>query len=273
MATIFRDLLRRRYGGSNEGVQRPSNSTLNSLLGHRSVRRYLPTLVPDGTLEILVAAAQSAATSSNLQSWSVVTVNDLAHRQRFAQIAGGQKHIIEAPLFLVWVADLSRARRQAQRQGAELAALDHIESLLFSCVDAALAAQNAVVALESMGLSSVYIGALRNDISAVSGLLQLPANSFPVFGLCIGYADPAEAVSIKPRLPQAAVLHRETYSTDEEDRLVDEYSLRLQDYYHQQDMPMLSWPQLLLKRLQHVVTLGGRVTVAKRLRERGFSLD
>lgn len=144
------------------------NPIIDNLLVHRCVRRYQPTPVPEGTLELLVAAAQSAATSSNLQSWSVIAVHDPARRQRFAEIAGGQSHIVQVPLFLVWVADLSRAKRQAERDGEVLEALDYLESLLFSSIDATLAAQKAVVALESLGLSSVYIGALRNDIAAVS---------------------------------------------------------------------------------------------------------
>ncbi|WP_235867944.1 NADPH-dependent oxidoreductase [Pseudomonas ogarae] len=273
MAAIPNESLRRRYGDAIEKPLAPSNAIVEALLAHRSVRHYLQTPVPPGILETIIAAAQSAATSSNLQSWTVINVESPQRRQRFAEIAGGQQHIVEAPLFLVWVADLSRAKRQAQRHGAELAATHYLESLLFSSIDVALAAQNAVVASEALGLSSVYIGALRNDIAAVAEELQLPQNSFPVFGLCVGYADPAKETEIKPRLPQAAVLHHEVYSTANEEVLVDEYSARLQAYYRDQQLPILSWPELVLKRLQHVVTLGGRVKVAALLRKQGFSLD
>ncbi|OPG72419.1 hypothetical protein B1219_18190 [Pseudomonas ogarae] len=273
VAAIPNESLRRRYGDAIEKPLAPSNAIVEALLAHRSVRHYLQTPVPPGILETIIAAAQSAATSSNLQSWTVINVESPQRRQRFAEIAGGQQHIVEAPLFLVWVADLSRAKRQAQRHGAELAATHYLESLLFSSIDVALAAQNAVVASEALGLSSVYIGALRNDIAAVAEELQLPQNSFPVFGLCVGYADPAKETEIKPRLPQAAVLHHEVYSTANEEVLVDEYSARLQAYYRDQQLPILSWPELVLKRLQHVVTLGGRVKVAALLRKQGFSLD
>ncbi len=273
MTAIPSESLWRRYGDATEKTLSPSNAIVESLLAHRSVRHYLPTRVPPGTLEAIVAAAQSAATSSNLQSLSVINVESPQRRRRFAEIAGGQQHIVEAPLFLVWVADLSRAKRQAQRHGAELAAIDYLESLLFSSIDVAMAAQNAVVALEALGLSSVYIGALRNDIAAVSDELQLPQNSFPVFGLCVGYEDPANRTEIKPRLPQATVVHHEVYSTANEDVLVDEYSVRLQAFYREQKLPILSWPELVLKRLQHAATLGGRANLAGQLRERGFSLD
>ena len=58
------------------GTQPPAqwNAVLETMLAHRSVRGFLPDALPDGTLELLVAAAQSASTSSNLQVWSVVAV-------------------------------------------------------------------------------------------------------------------------------------------------------------------------------------------------------
>ena len=62
---------------------------------------------------------------------------------------------------------------------------------MVACIDAALAAQNAVVAAESLGLRTVYIGAMRNDPAQVHELLGLPQKAFVVFGLCVGYADPA----------------------------------------------------------------------------------
>ena len=61
-------------------------------------------------------------------------------------------------------------------------------------IDAALAAQNAVVAAQSLGLRTVYIGAMRNDPVRVAELLGLPPRAFVVFGLCVGYADPESAL-------------------------------------------------------------------------------
>ena len=70
-----------------------------------------------GTLEMLVAAAQSASTSSNLQAWSLVAVEDSARKARLAELVGNQAHVRAAPLFLVWLADLARLER-SPRPGA-----------------------------------------------------------------------------------------------------------------------------------------------------------
>src|SRR6187402_2389639 len=74
-------------------VPLPWNEALDTLLAHRSVRAYLPDAVPDGTIELIVAAAQSAASSSNLQPWSVIAVEDPGRKARLAALAGDQKHI------------------------------------------------------------------------------------------------------------------------------------------------------------------------------------
>lgn len=81
--------------------------------------------------------------------------------------------------------------------------LPYLESLLLGKIDAALAAQNAVVALESLGLGSVYIGGIRNYIEGVANELGLPPQVYPVFGLCVGYPSPDRPVKVKPRLVNA----------------------------------------------------------------------
>ena len=53
----------------------------------------------------------------------------------------------------------------AVEEGTPLAGMPYLETFLVAAIDAALAAQNAVVAAESLGLSTVYIGALRTTSS------------------------------------------------------------------------------------------------------------
>ena len=68
------DLIRERYGSNAFNPEHLWDETLATLLSHRSVRAYLPDALPSQTLETLIAAAQAAATSSNLQTWSVVAI-------------------------------------------------------------------------------------------------------------------------------------------------------------------------------------------------------
>src|SRR6187399_2858797 len=131
-----------RYGGEALSLDVRSE-VLDLLLAHRSVRKFAPGDVTDDHLQAMVAAAQSAPTSSNLQPWSVVVVRDPERKARLATYAAGQRFVEEAPVLLVWVADLSRARRLAAREGTVVDAVDYLETTIIGFVDTALAAQNA----------------------------------------------------------------------------------------------------------------------------------
>lgn len=262
-------LLYDRYRQEASTSDLPWNNVLSTLLSHRSVRRYRDTPLPAGTLETLIAAAQSASTSSNLQPWSVVAVEDPARKARLAELSGGQKHIIEAPLFLVWLADLSRIRRIAERQDSDPAGVEALEHLLLAVADTSLAAQNAFIALESLDLGGVYIGGIRNHPEQVAAELNLPPHVLAVVGLCVGWPDPETATGVKPRLPQEAVLHRETYQPETETAAIAAYDTRLRGFQQEQGMPLIDWSAQTATRINR---LGSRARMAEAVRALGFPL-
>ena len=264
------DQLRRRYGAQLPAAG-PWNEVIASLMEHRSVRAYRPDALPAGTLETLIAAASSAATSSNMQWWTAIAVTDPAVKKELAAIAGNQKHVEVCPLFLVFLADTSRNARLAEAEGTELAGLPYLEAFLVAAIDAALAAQNAVVAAESLGLSTVYIGALRNDVTRVAALLGLPKGVAPVFGLCVGHAAPGREGQVKPRLPQEAVLHHGTYDADDAGHRAA-YDPRMAQFSRHNEMAADSWTQRVIARLGTLRALHGRDKLKEALIGLGFPL-
>ncbi|OCQ99096.1 NADPH-dependent oxidoreductase [Nostoc sp. MBR 210] len=267
------DLLNRRYGVDVFPTDIRLNETITNLLSHRSIRAYLSEPLPPNTLETLVAAAQSASTSSNLQTWSVVAVEDAQRKEKLSQLANNQAHIRQCPLFLVWLADLARLTYIADSQGLPHEGLNYLEMFLVAAIDAALAAQNAVVAAESLGLGTVYIGALRNHPEAVAEVLNLPPHIVAVFGLCVGYADSSVNVEIKPRLPQAAVLHRETYQLEKQDQEIELYNQIMKQFYDSQKMNVPGdWSEHSAKRIAFAESLSGRDKLQQVLKNLGFEL-
>jgi nitroreductase len=248
------------------------NETLDVLLTHRSVRSFQDTPLEDGTLETLVAAAQSAPTSSNIQAWSVVAVEDTARKARLSLLAGDQPHINKAPLLLVWVADLARTSAVAARRGVTLEGADYTESFLLATIDATLAAQNALVAAESLGLGTVYIGALRNHPEAVAAELGLPERAYAVFGLVVGHPDHDRPAAVKPRLPQAAVLHRERYGLDAQHEAIARHDLHMGAFRAEQKLSSQDWSELAVERLRTVDALKGRHVLRNVLHRLGFQL-
>lgn len=267
------DLLQLRYGERTPTTPLVWHELLTVLMNHRSVRAYAPEPLPPGTLEALVAAAQSAASSSNLQAWSVVSIEDQARKARLAQLVGDQSQVCECPLFLVWLADLARLARLAEQRNLPHTALDYTEMFLLSAIDATLAAQNAVVAAEALGLGTVYIGGIRNHPLDVAAELGLPPRVFPLFGLCVGWPDDAHPTAIKPRLPQAAVLHHETYTIAQQDAAVADYNQVMTAFYTEQRMQVAGdWAHHSARRVAGPQSLSGRHILREVLQTLGFDL-
>ncbi len=193
------------------------NSTLDLIHAHGSVRRYKPDPIPASVVETIVAAGQCASTSSNKQTYSVIAVTDKKKRLALMEIAGGQVQIQQAPIFLTFCADRARLNRVSELRGYEQN-FSTMESFLISSVDAALVAQNTALAAESLGLGICYIGAIRNNPAAVIELLDLPKGVFPITGMTVGV--PLRPTRIRPRLPQEAILHWESYNPDQDEALL-----------------------------------------------------
>lgn len=194
--------------------------TIEQIYRHASVRAYRPDPVAVDLIEAVVAAGRRSSTSSNLQTYSVVAVQDAERRARLAELCNNQKHIVQAPVFLAWCADLSRLDRVCRLRGYDQVTL-YLESFLVAAMDAAIAMQTAALAAESLGLGMCYIGAIRNHPEQVIELLALPPLVFPISGMTLGW--PAVEPFIRPRLPLRAILHWERYDLSGEAKALEEY--------------------------------------------------
>lgn len=269
------DLLAERYGPDAPTLPPGAlagNAVLETLLAHRSVRRYSPDPLPPGTLELLGAAAQSAASSSNLQVWSAVALQDPACKAEAAALSGDQEFIRQAPLFLVFCADLSRLTAASEREGMPGGALDYLEMFLTAVVDASLAAQNAAAA-EGLGLGICYVGGARNHPREMAALLNLPQRVIALFGLAVGYPAPGDISAVKPRLPQSGLIHHETYDAQARDESVTAYDETMRGFYEAQKMDVPgTWANHSAKRVAGPESLSGREIWREVLQERGFEL-
>ncbi|MRN55350.1 oxygen-insensitive NADPH nitroreductase [Paenibacillus monticola] len=227
-----------------------NNETISLLMKHTSVRQFQDKPVSEEQLAAIIGAGQMASTSSNVQAYSVIAVTDSALQTKLAVLAGNQPYIEQCPIFLVWCADLYRLREVSQPyvQGAATYE-DSTENFIVATVDVALAAQNAAIAAESLGLGIVYIGGIRNRIAEVSELLGLPELVYPLFGMCIGY--PAATNGQRPRLPLPAVLHRNGYNAETTVEQVKVYDEVTTDYLKERTGGASStpWSALMAKRL------------------------
>ncbi|MGM1046287.1 MAG: oxygen-insensitive NADPH nitroreductase [Bacillota bacterium] len=232
------------------------NETLSLLMNHRSIRKYTDRKVTEEQLEMIIAAGQMASSSSSVQAYSVIAVTDPEQKRALSALAGNQAYIVECPVFLVWCADLYRLQKVSEAHlGDQPSYVDSTENFIVATVDAALAAQNAAVAAESMGLGIVYIGGVRNQIAKFAEQLKLPELVYPVFGMCVGYPD--QDPGIRPRLSLEGVLHYGTYDATKTVEEVKTYDNTYAEYMRARSggKSTAAWSQFMAKRLSEPVRL------------------
>jgi FMN reductase (NADPH) len=208
-----------------------NSSVLNLLQNHRSIRKFTDQKINKENLRQIIDSAQMAATSSHVQAYSIVGVTDIEMKKQLAEWAGRQTYVESCAHFFVFCADLHRLEQVAKKEGQDISdPLQNTEMFMVATIDAALAAQNAAIAAESLGLGIVYIGGLRNKPDKVSQLLKLPDKVYPVFGMCLGYPD--QDPDKKPRLPQSAIYFENEYLDFSQIKpYIDEYDQTMKQYY------------------------------------------
>lgn len=273
------DILAARYG-RQPIPEMQWNEQIAALVSHRSARAYLPDPIAKGALEAIIAAAQSASNSSNHHQWSVVAVANPELKAKLSLLAQGERgngnpHIDEAPMLLLWVADLSRNAAIAEAAGRSNEVHRHLDAFLMSSVDAALASQNATVAAESLGLAVCYIGGMRNRAAEVAELVNLPHSSYVVFGMTLGYPDPERMSEFTPRPQQAVVLHHDRYDSAQSmsrletyDAAADVFLRKLAERF---GLKLGSWRESVQNSTE-MAYMDGRENLRSAVQGRGFEL-
>jgi len=204
------------------------NETVNLLKSHKSIRKYKDQPIEVEKIKTIIECAQSAPTSSFIQAYTIISVTNIKNRKKIAFLSGDQNYIEQCPLFLVFCADLNRSKSSCEVNDKAMAD-GNTETFILATVDAALAAQNTLIAAESLGLGGVYIGGVRNNPLDICKILNIPSGVYPVFGMCLGY--PNHNPDKKERLPQDVVFKTDEYNTDGDADKIKEYDEHISDYY------------------------------------------
>lgn len=176
------------------------NETLGVILNRRSTRQFLARSISEKVKAEIIGATLRAPTAGNLMLYSIIEVNDQAAKDTLAVSCDHQPFIARASWVLLFLADYQRwfdyfrfcgtgdfARRAGlpMRKPAE-------GDLMLACCDALIAAQTAVIAAESCGLGSCYIGDIMENYETHRDLFKLPRYTFPICLLCLGYPTKAQ---------------------------------------------------------------------------------
>jgi nitroreductase len=166
-------------------------SVLEAIRDRRSVRRFTEEPVSAEDLVRLLEAARWAPSWVNVQPWKVIVVNDAEKKEALKQTLlpknPAAKAFDQAPVLLVLVGE-----RGKSGQYGESFATDKGDWYMF---DLGIAAQNVALAVHSLGLGTVHVGAL--DHKKAAEILAVPDGFEVVEILPIGH--PAFGPKAPPR--------------------------------------------------------------------------
>ncbi len=199
------------------------NPVIQTLLSHKSIRKYKAETPSENIIRAIVRAGQQAPFAS--QAYSI-----LLSRNR-------ERHPYKAPLLFTICVDYYKFERIMEKRGWKMITNDLV-LLFFGIQDAALMAENMVIAARSLGLGSCFLGSVMFQADKIAEDYNLPKRVFPLVQLAMGY--PAEDPPPRPRYPLDFTLFEGKYPelTDEmikeAMRVMDEGYLA-QNYYRRLD--------------------------------------
>ncbi|MEA3296538.1 MAG: nitroreductase family protein, partial [candidate division Zixibacteria bacterium] len=201
-----------------------SNPVIDSMLNRKSVRKYKEESPSDEIIASIVRAGQQAPFASQLYSV-------LLSRTR-------EKHPFKAPLLFTICVDFHKLELIMKKRGWRMITND-LFMLFFGIQDAALMAENMVIAAESLGLGSCFLGMVPYGANKIVRRYKLPKRVFPLVQLTIGY--PAEDPHPRPRYPLDFVLFEDEYPRFSEETITEamkqmDEGYMAQDYYRQDNI-------------------------------------
>ncbi|MCQ2271371.1 MAG: nitroreductase family protein [Bacteroidales bacterium] len=185
------------------------NPTVQTLLQHRSIRKFTEQPVDSETIETILKCACNGSTMGNMQLFSIIVTTDKKMMEKTAALHFNQPIATNAPLMLTFCADLHRFNRYCQFRNASTDSYDNLQAYQWATTDALIAAQNACVAAESLGLGLCWLGTIVYQVDKFIEILSLPKNVMPVACIALGYPD--ENPELTDKLPVEALVHHNVY--------------------------------------------------------------
>ena len=190
------------------------NPTLETILKHRSIRKYQEKKIPQDVLERVLEAGTRASNTGNMQVYSVVVTQSAEMKAKLSPLHFNQPMIKQAPVVLTVAADVARFQHWCEINGVERS-YDNFLWFVCGCIDSMLFAQNIAVAAEAEGLGLCFLGTTLYMAREIAQVLEMPKGVIPITTITMGY--PAEEPALSDRLPLKAVVHYETYRKESDE--------------------------------------------------------
>lgn len=174
------------------------NETIRQLNARKSVRVFTDEKISEDIKREIINAACQAPTAGNQQLYTILDITDQRIKDELVKTCDNQPFIATAPMVLIFCADVQRWYDIFVEGGAE-PRKPGLGDMMLAVSDANIAAQNAVVAAESFGIGSCYIGDVMENCEKHREMLNLPEYVFPAAMLVFGYPTEQQKKRDKPK--------------------------------------------------------------------------
>ena len=187
------------------------NEIIQALFKRKSVRQYEKRPISPEEKTLILQSALQAPSAGNQNLYTILDISDESIKQSLALYCDNQPFIATAPLALLFLADCRRWYDSYLAAGID-ARKPEEGDLLLSVSDAVIAAQNTVVAAESLGIGSCYIGDIMEHEEKIREMLSLDEFVFPAAFIVYGFPTKGQIERAKPgRVPLSYIVFENRY--------------------------------------------------------------
>lgn len=187
------------------------NEVIRQLHARKSMRVFEEKEIMPELKTAILEAACAAPTAGNQQLYTILDITDAELKAKLAESCDHQPFIATAKMVLIFCADCRKWREAFACAGAE-PRKPGPGDLMLAVTDAAIAAQNAVTAAESLGIGSCYIGDIMENCEIHREMLNLPEYVFPAVMIVFGYPTQQQMEREKPaRVALEHIVHENGY--------------------------------------------------------------
>ena len=167
------------------------NAVLETIRRRRSIRKYRPEQIDPAKLDLILESALWAPSGHNVQPWHFLVVQDAQKLDEMSAKAIALMNASPHP----WVRKLASGEGYHLFHKAPTAVIvsgkKALNDMDFSMADCSAATQNMLLAAESLGVGSCWIGLARLLFPSQGENygLGIPQEYQPLYAVCLGYKE------------------------------------------------------------------------------------
>lgn len=204
------------------------NQVIETLKQHTSIRKFNGEVITESEQQAIIESAKRGATAGNMMLYSMIRIQSKETLKSLAHSCDEQPFIENAAFALLFVIDHHKWQKYFEMRSlaSRIEGFEgpSVSDFMLGMQDATIAAQNAVIAAESLGIGTCYIGDIMENYEAHKALFNLPEYTMPALLVVFGKYD--HKPKLRSRFEDRFCVFEESYPEVETDFLEEMFSER-----------------------------------------------